>query len=138
MVVSVEAGDRRDRGKRLAAETERGDADQIGRAPDLAGGVAVQREDRVLPSHAGAVVAHRDERLAALLQLDPHVARAGVERVLHQLLDHRGGPLHHLARGDLVGDGVGQDRDAAGHRENLAAHRRDRLVREPALRPPGA
>ena len=75
-----------------------------------------------------------DQRLAAVLELDPHVARAGVERVLDQLLDRRGRALHHLARGDLVGDGVGQDRDAARHRENLAPHRRDRLVGKPALR----
>ena len=43
------------------------------------------------------------------------------------------GPLDHLARGDLVGDGVGQDGDAARHGENLAADRGHRRVRHPAL-----
>ena len=47
---------------------------------------------------------HGDQRAAGLLELDGDVARAGVERVLDQLLDHRGGPLDHLAGGDLVGD----------------------------------
>ena len=41
--------------------------------------------------------------------LDP--AGAGVDRVLDQLLDHRGRPLDHLAGGDAVGDGFGQAAD---------------------------
>ena len=80
-------------------------------------------------AHAGAVVAHLDQGLAALLQLHPHVPGAGIERVLHQLLHHRSGALDDLARGDLIGDGVRQDGDAAGHRENLAADGGHRLVR---------
>ena len=55
-----------------------------------------------------------DERLAAVLERDAHVPCAGVERVLHQLLHHRGRSLDDLARGDLIGDGVRQDGDAAG------------------------
>src|SRR5207244_12932062 len=47
-----EAGDRRDGGQRLAAEAERGHADEIGRAPDLAGGVAVEREPGGFGPHA--------------------------------------------------------------------------------------
>jgi hypothetical protein len=84
-------------------------------AGDLAGGVAVQRQERVLPAHPVAVVGDADLRLAAVA--DDHVdARGGgVQRVLHQLLHHRRRPLHHLARGDLVGQRVGQDADAAGH-----------------------
>ena len=69
----------------------------------------VQCEDRVLAAHAAAVVAHLDEGLAAVLQLDAHVVGAGVERVLDQLLDHGAGTLDHFARGDLVGDGIGEN-----------------------------
>ena len=46
--------------------------------------------------------------------------RAGVERVLEQLLDHRGGPLHHFAGGDLVGDLIGKNADAAHARSTIA------------------
>ena len=127
-----EAGDRGDGGQCLAAKAEGADADEVGGAAHLAGGVPVEREHRVLPSHAGAVVAHQHEGLAALLQLHPHVPGTGVERVLHQLLHHRGGTLDHLAGGDLVGHGVGENGDAAGHRENLAADGGHRLVREPS------
>ena len=105
-------------------------ADQVGGAPHLARGMPVEREHRVLAPHAGAVVAHLDQRLAAVLQLDPHVARAGVERVLDQLLDHGSRALDHLARGDLVGDGVGQDGDAASHRPE-SIRRRSRPPRRP-------
>ena len=37
----------------------------------------------------------------------------GVERVLQQLLHHRRGPVHHLAGGDLVGNLVGKNANAA-------------------------
>ena len=35
-------------------------------------------------------------------------ARAGIERILDELLDHAGRPLHHLAGGDAVDDALGQ------------------------------
>ena len=110
-----EPGDRGDRRQRLAAEAEGRAPRQVGRAPDLAGGVAIEREHRILAPHAGAVVAHLDEGLAALLQLDAHPGRARIDRVLDQFLHRRGGALHHLAGGDLVGDGIGQNGNAAGH-----------------------
>ncbi len=137
-VVSAKPGDRGDRRQRLAAKAEGRDADEVGDTADLARRVTVEREDGVLAAHAAAVVAHLDQRLAAVLQLDPHVARARVERVLDQLLHGRRGALDDLARGDLVGDGVGQDGDASRHGENLAADRRDRRVRAPSLRSPAA
>ena len=75
--------------------------------------MAVEREDGVFPSHATAVVTHLDQHLAAVFQLDPYVAGACVERILDQFLDDRRRTLDHLARGDLVCDGVGQDGDRA-------------------------
>jgi hypothetical protein len=127
-----EAGDRGDGGKGLAPEAEGADPDEVRRAPQLAGGVAVEREHRVLPSHAGPVVAHQHQGLAALLQLHPHVPGAGIQGVLHQLLHHRGGTLDDLARGDLIGHGVREYGDASGHRENLAADGGHRPVCEPS------
>ena len=47
------------------------------------------------------------------LDLDAQFGRAGVERVLQQFLDDGRGALHHLAGGDLVGDLVRKDADAA-------------------------
>ena len=127
-----ETGDGGDGGERFAPEAEGADADEIGHAPHLAGRVAIEREHGVFPAHAGAVVAHQHQGLATLLQLHAHVPGARIERVLHQLLHHGSGALDHLARGDLVGDGVRQDGDTAGHRENLAADGGHRLVREPS------
>ena len=57
--------------------------------------------------HAAAVVDHSHQAAAAALDLDDDGARAGVEGVLAQLLDHRRGPLHHLARRDLIDHGIG-------------------------------
>ena len=37
--------------------------------------------------------------------------RAGVESILNELLNHRGGPLHDLPRRDLVGELCRQPRD---------------------------
>jgi len=78
---------------------------------DLARGVALEGEQRVVARQAAAVVLHAQERppTVAKFHLDPR--GAGVEGVFDQLLHHRGRPLDHLAGGDLVGDPVGQDAD---------------------------
>jgi hypothetical protein len=73
--------------------------------------VPLEREGRVLPVHAAAVVGHPDEGEPALLDVDGDRPRARVERVLDELLHHRRGPLHHLARGDLVHEPRGEDVD---------------------------
>src|SRR6266850_5771719 len=97
-----------DRRQRLATKSERPDADQIGRRANLARRVALQRELRVFPIHPRAVVAHADQVLAAILQLDPDRMRAGIERVLDQLLHDRCGALDDLAGCDLIGDIPGE------------------------------
>ena len=51
---------------------------------------------------AVAVVLHPDQPLAAVGIGDVDPPRAGVERVLDQLLHRRGRALHHLARRDAV------------------------------------
>ena len=71
---------------------------------------------------AAAVVAHADQADAAFLQVDLDAARAGVERVLHQFLDHGRRPFDDLAGGDLVDQGVGELAD--GHVRHGAAKRR--------------
>ncbi len=111
--LQLEAAHRRDRGQRLAPEPEGADAHEIVGRADLAGGVPVEREQRVLAPHALAVVGDADQRLAAGLDGDRHRAGLRVERVLEQLLEHGGRALDHLARRDAVGDGVGKDGDPA-------------------------
>src|SRR5439155_1375440 len=73
------------------------------RRPDVEERTVVALELDVLPAHPLAVVAHPDQRLAAVLDADADGARARVECVLDQLLHHGRRALHHLAGGDLVG-----------------------------------
>ena len=63
--------------------------------------------------HAVAVVGDADELAAAGFDLDADAGGAGVERVFEQLFDDGGGAVDDFAGGDLVGDLVGQDADAA-------------------------
>ena len=65
----------------------------------------LQRQRQLVGRDAVAVVLHPDQPLAALGIGDVDPPRAGVERVLDQLLDRRGRPLDHLAGRDAVGRG---------------------------------
>ena len=96
-----EPAHRADRGQRLAAESEAPDAQEIVLG-QLRGAVTLDGERELVPRHALAVIADGDEALAAVAQHHLDAARAGVDRVLDQLLHRRGGALHHLAGGDAV------------------------------------
>ncbi len=106
--------------QRLAAEPHRRQRDKVVERAQLRGGVAHQRHARLVAGHAGAVVEHADQVAAAALDLHRHLARPGVERVLHQLLDHRGRPLHHLTGCDLIDHMIRQDLDAGLHPSRIA------------------
>ncbi len=107
---------RADRRQRLAAETERLDVEQVV-VGELRGGVALDRQRKVVARHAGAVVGDADQAAAAAVGDDLDLGRAGVERVLDQFLDHARGPLDHLAGGDAVDGGFAELAD--GHGRNL-------------------
>ena len=107
----LQARDGGDTGQGLAAKAQAGDPFQIVEAGDLAGCVTGQRQTQVVGGDAVAVIRDPDQADAALLQIDADVARAGIEAVLDHLLERRGGPLHHLARGDLRDQEVGQQAD---------------------------
>ena len=64
--------------------------------------------------HALAVVGDADEPAAAAVGEHVDAARAGIERVLDQLLHHARRTLDHLAGGDAVDEGFGKLAD--GHR----------------------
>ncbi len=59
--------------------------------------------------HSLPVIDDADQALPAALDGDFHAIRARIQGVLKQLLHHRRGPLHHLAGGDFVGNGFGED-----------------------------
>ena len=95
--------------------------------------MALDRKREVGPRHAGAVVGDADQAPAAAVGRDLDAGRAGVERVLDQLLDHARRALDHLARGDAVDQGLGELADGHGfcglirngefYRRNAAAAR---------------
>ena len=90
---------------------ERADALEIVDARDLAGRMARQRERQFVALDAAAIVADTAQLRAAILDLDLDALGAGVEAVLDQLLEHRGGPFDDLAGGDLVNELLGKNAD---------------------------
>jgi len=92
-----------DRSQRFAAETESIECVNIVHGGYLARGVAVESHARVDGRHAAAVVHDLNQVLAAVAEIDLYGACACVDRILHHLLDHRGGTVDDLARRDLIG-----------------------------------
>jgi len=109
-----ETGDRGDRGQGLAPEAQAGDPQQVVEVGDLGGGVAGQGQGQLPGRDADAVVAHPHQPGTAGLDLDLDAVGAGIQGVVQQFPDHGGRPLHHLAGGDLVDQGIGQDADGHG------------------------
>jgi len=107
---------------RLTPKTERSYARQILRRRDLARGVAVQAEERILSAHPDSIVGDADPALAPSLDPDLHPGRACVQSVLDELLDDGSGPLDRLSRSDLVGDGVRQHVDSSSHGRPMSRH----------------
>ena len=97
----LEPRHRGDRGQGLAAKAEGGDRRQVPFG-DFRGRMPFDRKREVGLVHASPVVGDADEAPSAGLDRDLDRRRAGVERILDQLLDRRGRPLDHLAGGDAV------------------------------------
>ena len=87
-----------------------------------------QRHRQLAGGDAAAIVAHPHQSDAAALDVDLDARRAGVECVLDELLDHRGGPLDHLAGGDLVDELAGKNADPHGGRSLQAIGRAERAL----------
>src|SRR5207302_10394022 len=98
----------------FAAEAERANATEIVELADLRRGMPLEREHGVFAGHAATVVAYLDAFSSTVLEQHVDRMRAGVDRVLHQLLDDRCGTLDHLTGGDLVHQLGSEDVDA-GH-----------------------
>ena len=76
--------------------------------------MAGQRERQLVALHAAAVVGDPNQAAAALLQRNLDGARAGIDGVLDQLLDHRGRALDHLSRRDAVDHALRQETNRHG------------------------
>ncbi len=70
--------------------------------------MARHRQRQLFRRDAAAIVADADQAHAAFLQIDVDAPRTGVQRVLHQLLDHGSRAFDDFAGGDLVDEGVGK------------------------------
>ncbi len=98
----------RDGGQRFAPEAERMESIDILYARYLARGMFVERHPRIQRRHALPVVDHPDKLLPPVAVTHGHGRGTGIHGVLHHLLDHRCGTVHHLPGRDLTGDGIGQ------------------------------
>ena len=59
--------------------------------------MAQKSKGHLFPHHAAAVIGHTYEGDAALFDFHGNGGGTGVDGILHQLLHHGGGTLHHLA-----------------------------------------
>ena len=100
----VQARNRCNRGQCLAPKAEGCNAQQIVRVSDLRGRMPLECQHGIVAHHAAAIVDDLDQLLPARFDVDANAAGARIERVLKQLFHHRCRTLHHLARGDLVGN----------------------------------
>ena len=105
----LHAGHGADGGQGLAPKPQGLDSLQVFGGGNLAGGVAMAAEQGVARLHAATVVHHLKPVNAAVLDVDGDLLGPGVQAVFKQLLGHRGGALHHLARGNAFHEQVGED-----------------------------
>ena len=75
--------------------------------------MALEGQHGIVAHHAAAIIGDLDKLLAAGFDVHANAPCARIQRVLQQLLHHRGRPLHDLARGDFVGYVFGENVDAA-------------------------
>ena len=94
------AGHVRDGGQRLPPEPVGGDGLQVGELPQLGGGEALAEDGEVLPADPAAVVADLHHVQPAPVHRDGDVGGAGVQGVLHHLLEGVAGALDDLAGSD--------------------------------------
>jgi len=70
-------------------------------------------QQSVVADHTTTIVRDLNELLASRFDLDANAIGGGVERIFEQFFHHGGGPLHHFAGGDLVGNGFGKNMNLA-------------------------
>jgi hypothetical protein len=75
--------------------------------------VAFEGKESVVADHAATVVSDADKAAATGFDFDADVSSSGIEGVLQEFFDDGGGTVDDFAGGDLVGDLVGENSDAA-------------------------
>src|SRR6185437_2536372 len=85
--LQLELRHRCDGGQRLAAKTETADANEVAGVPDLAGGVALERKQRVVALHAAPVIRNANPCPSTVVHRDVNGGGAGIQRVLDEFLD---------------------------------------------------
>ena len=88
--------------QRLPTKSHRANRRQVLRPPNLARGMPLQTQQRVVPAHPHAVITHPHQAPPARLDIHRYARRLRVQSILHQLLHHTGRPFNHLARGNLI------------------------------------
>jgi hypothetical protein len=86
----------------LAPKTEGREMVEIFKGAQLRGRVALQRDRQLIRRDPIAVVSDFDQFEPATTDRDRDPPRVGVDRVLDQFFDDRGGALDDLASGDLA------------------------------------
>src|SRR5882762_4877841 len=85
----------------FAAKSQRGNRKQIVGGFELARGVALERQQRVVMRHPVAIVNHADHALAAHFHFDANGLPARIDGVLKQFFHHRRRPLDNFPRRDF-------------------------------------
>ena len=83
---------------------------------DLRGGMSLKTESGIAVAHPAPVVYHLYQRASGIFDNQLNLRSTGVQCILQQLFHSRGGTVHHLACGYLVGHAVGEYVDDVGHR----------------------
>ena len=96
-------GDGGDGRQGLPPKAQGADGLQVVLGAQLAGGVAEKGGLQLGSRNAAAVVGHPQKCHPPVGDLHRHGGGPRVNGVLHELLGHGGGPLHHLAGGDQIG-----------------------------------
>ena len=94
------------RSQSFSAETHGAKREEILRLAYLTGGMAFEGQTGVHLAHADTVIDHLQQRATRIANDDLNAFGFGIQAVLHQLFQARGGALNDLSCGDLVGYAV--------------------------------
>ncbi len=75
--------------------------EQIIRGAQFTRGMARHRQQQFLCRNAAAVIRDFDQTPPGLLDVNAHLARAGIDRIFQQFFHHRGWSFYDLAGRDL-------------------------------------
>ena len=70
--------------------------------------MSLKAEHSILPVHPAAVIPHRHKAGTPAEKFHPDFPGAGIQAVLNQFFDQRGGPLHDFPCRHLAGNVIGQ------------------------------